>query len=480
MLTIVLFLVYFSLFKAKNIVLPFKKLTIEYFNETKSISDFVDFNIYTNISMGTPQKEVAHFIMKSNKLFFYGPFEIHRHYKSSEFNDIENEIKNSFDNFYNIHNSSSVETINSLYNLYSDIFYFYDLDKNKKNGRLKFMISYDYLEDKKKLIGRIDLYCQEGPHDIHSKYIFKELKEASLIDESYITFIYGEYDLNNSFNYLNDNYNNILGTLILGDSPHKFAPDKYKEEDEIKINGRFALDIKKVKVKPLSFNYSEIYVILNIKFTSEFIKGSKQYRDKIDSVFFNELIKTNICRIDYIEENIIVNKDILYSCENNDIIKEKIQFFPTLYFEIKDSDLIFLFNYKELFKLHNNRLYFLIYFDNKNSTNWEIGELFLRKYITSFNYYSKTISFYKTQVDEINKKTDIYFPDEETDENKKNENPENKNRIWIILGIIAIICLIAAVIFNIILYIKLKKFRKKKARELNDDEYDYSSVNKIN
>ena len=43
-----------------------------------------------------------------------------------------------------------------------------------------------------------------------------------------------------------------------------------------------------------------------------------------------------------------------------------------------------------------------------NNTNqiWEFGELFLRKYITSFNYDSKTISFYKTQLDEINKKSE--------------------------------------------------------------------------
>ena len=61
-----------------------------------------------------------------------------------------------------------------------------------------------------------------------------------------------------------------------------------------------------------------------------------------------------------------------------------------------------------------------------------MGELFLRKYITAFNYYSKTISFYKAQVDEINGKTDITFPDEEYDENPKDSNSDNKNKIWII------------------------------------------------
>ena len=95
--------------------------------------------------------------------------------------------------------------------------------------------------------------------------VFKALKEAGVIDDSYITFIYGEYDSNYNFNYLNDNYNDILGTLILGDSPHIFAPDKYKEEDEIKVNGRYILDIKEIKFISHSYNFSEINKLAKTK-----------------------------------------------------------------------------------------------------------------------------------------------------------------------------------------------------------------------
>ena len=79
-----LFLILIKLFHSKNILFPFKKLTIEYLNKTKSISDFVHYNIYTNIEMGTPKKSVAHFITRGNVLFFYNYLFLHS-YSSKEF-----------------------------------------------------------------------------------------------------------------------------------------------------------------------------------------------------------------------------------------------------------------------------------------------------------------------------------------------------------------------------------------------------------
>ena len=469
MLTLILFIIYLNYAEQKNIALPFKKLTIEYFEETKSISDFINFNIYSNISMGTPQKNVAHFICMSNRFFYYDKFRI-QHTKSPDLDKIEKEIENSLDIFYNIHNSSTFVIIDSSLKFYSEIYHFYDLKQTEKIYNLSF-ITYD-IKENYNLTGIIDLNTQEGSYGNYSKYIFRILKEAGVIDDSYITFIYGEYDLKYNFNYLNDNYNDILGTLILGDAPHIFAPDKYKEEDEIKVNGRYILDIKEIKFISHSFNFSEINKYVSLKFNSEFIKGTLQYKNIIESVFFNELIKVNICRIDY-KEN-LNEKFYIYSCENNTMMREKLKSFPTLYFEMKDYNLVFLFNYKELFKEHNNTIYFLIYFDGNTYSNWEIGEIFLRKYITSFNYYSKTISFYRTQIDEINKKTDIRFPNEEPEENPKKENNEIIVIIIIVAGIVFIVSIIALILFLVI----SKKLRKKKAYELNDD-YDYTPTSKI-
>ena len=168
-----------------------------------------------------------------------------------------------------------------------------------------------------------------------------------------------------------------------------------------------------------------------------------------------------------------MNEFIIYSCLNNNEIKQKIKLFPTLYFELNEYNIKFLFSYKELFRLFNNKLYFMIIF--KNESDWTVGEIFLRKYLTTFNHDSKTISFYKNQVDEINNKTDIAIKDIEN----KNESLDITK---IILIILLIILLIALFIIGIYVTKKLKKLRKKRANELKDenDEYDYTPEDKEN
>ena len=59
---IVIILNLIFLIHSKNIVLPFKKITIEDFNGRKTIDDLISYHIYTNITMGTPHQIVAHFI----------------------------------------------------------------------------------------------------------------------------------------------------------------------------------------------------------------------------------------------------------------------------------------------------------------------------------------------------------------------------------------------------------------------------------
>jgi len=147
--------------------------------------------------------------------------------------------------------------------------------------------------------------------------------------------------------------------------------------------------------------------------------------------------------------------------------------------EIKEYNITFLFNYKELFKLHKDRLYFLIMFKT-NSHNWEIGELFFRKYITSINYYSKTISFYKTQIEEINSKTEILYSNKNT---KKINNNRDSNNIYVMKIIIYLsfgLIIIAGIVIIAVLLIKLRKKRKKRADELKDDDYEYIPHDNIN
>ena len=233
------------------------------------------------------------------------------------------------------------------------------------------------------------------------------------------------------------------------------------------------------------------------------------------------MIYEKLCIKEIIEENIYISKDIVYSCENTETLKEKLKYFPNLYFEVKEYNLTFLFNYKELFKLHDDRIYFLIYFKEGSLLNyWDIGELFLRKYITSFNYDSKTISFYKNQIDEINIKTDIPYPDEDpeekeeereeereeekeeegereeggeeerkeekeedekeeekederedesSDEPAKSDPVDNSNTTRLVIEIVMGVVILIAVAIIIFFIVRWRKTRKQRANELSDD-----------
>ena len=477
----ILLISFFHLFQNKNIFLPFKKMTIEYLNETKTISDFISYYIYTNISMGTPQKDVAHFIIQSNLLFFYNSMKLQYH-ATPEYDRLEKEVINSLNIFYYTPNSTSFISVDDYLGCYSDFFTFNDSKGNAKTIKLEFnMRSSDKTT---KLIGNLDLKNPivpddtDNPYDDCDKYLFQVLKNSSLIDSDYFTFLYGDYIYEDNSKYFNEDYENVLGNLIIGEAAHEFDPEKYKEEDEIKIYNDFSQEFIDIKFKANISNYTEENARLNLRFDSEFIRASINFKNEIDNIFFNELIARNICRIDYMGENIVVTTDIIYSCENNDEMKEKMKYFPTIYIEAKQSNMTFLFSYKELFKLYHNRLYCLIYFKNNTLNDWTIGELFFRKYIISFNYDEKTMSFYKQQVDDINQKTDIPYPDEKgSDEPEPNKKRSLSTRtiIEIVMGAVIVI----AVVIIILFIIRWKRTRKKRADELKDD-YEYIPEGLVN
>ena len=101
----------------------------------------------------------------------------------------------------------------------------------------------------------------------------------------------------------------------------------------------------------------------------------------------------------------------------------------------------------------------MIYFPNSKeskSNNWILGKVFLKKYLFVFNSDSKTIGFYK-------------------EENNLNKI-KNKNSILLVI----LICISIVILISLIYIISfcLKKERKKKAFELNE-EYVYQLAENI-
>ena len=90
---------------------------------------------------------------------------------------------------------------------------------------------------------------------------------------------------------------------------------------------------------------------------------------------------------------------------------------------------------------------------------WLIGEIFLKKYLFTFNLESKTISYYKNQINKSeNNEINII----------KKSNSFIRIFIELIMAIIIVLCIY-------LLYRKYKKSRKLLANELEDNNYAYVS-----
>ncbi len=110
-----------------------------------------------------------------------------------------------------------------------------------------------------------------------------------------------------------------------------------------------------------------------------------------------------------------------------------------------------------------NKKYFLIVFDNTSHYPWKLGKLFLQKYFFNFETDSKQIGFYNN----LNP----------TSPNDEQNEPETKIWIWILWsGIVIVVGVVGFVIgFSI-----RKKIRKKRANELDDEDFEYKQKNKNN
>ena len=116
---------------------------------------------------------------------------------------------------------------------------------------------------------------------------------------------------------------------------------------------------------------------------------------------------------------------------------------------------------EELFLRDKDKIYFLIIFELRSTNTWKLGKPFLDKYLFSYNYEARTISFYNENL--------------LLNEGNNSDNDNINYNYLIIIGIIIILSLIALVLG--FLYGKnIYNWRKRnKAYEL-DSEIDNSLI----
>ena len=244
------------------------------------------------------------------------------------------------------------------------------------------------------------------------------------------------------FNFTNNKIDLNQGNLIIGEYPHKINL-LLKKEDLYKMNILFKISFIECasKFHSIYINNNLIEENKEIYFNVNFngFKAPKNFFSFINNSFFNEYYKNENCF--YVHNN----KSFIY-CNSNVNIKK----FPEIKFYNKEINYTFVLTFKDLFIEINNKYYFLIVCE---SYNWIFGIPFIKKYNPVFDQENKYIGFYKKYLTE----------------KLLNNNINKKINYQLIINIILLLLLIFLLIY-ICNY--LKKNRKIRANEL-EDNYNY-------
>lgn len=210
------------------------------------------------------------------------------------------------------------------------------------------------------------------------------------------------------------------------------------------------------------------------------IIGTDEYKKKIDELFFNNLFNKKICytetRTFKDEENKTEEKYYIYYCSSSQFTgSSKDSFFnsfPTLNLYFKQINMTFTLDKNDLFIKKFDRIYFLVIFKKSDTENnmWDFGEPFFYKtknnpYI--FDQDAKKFGFYNFNLPKI--PNDEYM--KSTNQKDLNNGNSNNALIYIIIILVVIILVALAYYFGK----KFNEIRKKRANELNDDNYEYFS-----
>ena len=257
------------------------------------------------------------------------------------------------------------------------------------------------------------------------------------------------YQIKKSANF--DNYSFFLnyfdddnGELIIGTYPHIYDK-KYNEKNFIfqkigiyKNDLYWLVNINDIKYGNSTLNSNNYKCLINIEFGLISAPGSMR------SYFLDYYLNKNDCHPN------VNNNYIFYFCPEN-----KIRNFKDLYFYSKELNYIFVLTYTDLFIKDNDKYIFGIVFDDNDfqyNSVWVFGHIFLKKYFLTFDLDKRIIGLY-TKIEKYE---------------------SNWRLIFDVVLIVLILCLSLYILFH------LKKPRKIRANELQEDNYEYiSSMDKI-
>ena len=287
------------------------------------------------------------------------------------------------------------------------------------------------------------------------------------------------------------------GIIIIGTEPHFYQTNSYYMSQFQKIKAiqnqspDTAWSFKMDEVRTFDKKNNKIILSQNkVDFLIDrgLIIGTDEYKIKIDELVFNELIEKKICFCEvktFIdEEKQTKDEYYIYYCNKDAFMGNKYTIektyyntFPSLEFYIKNLNMTFKLVNDHLFHEIYERSYFLVVFKKSKTENniWKLGEPFFSHFQFTFDQDQKTVGFYNNYLKRI--KNDEYMKNNNEEDNSKKKG---RNSLYLVILIIVILLVSISLWIAFILGKKLNSNRKKRANELNDEDFDYSSDQKLN
>ena len=464
-----LFFFFLNKFVINYIVIPFNREE-KVINTSLSIEKQLEYflekdNIISTISFGEEQKGLELYLSLNEFIFSLSNDACLKNTNSSYNPLLSKSFKNTTDCIDIYINIKKYCRAIEKCTIYNDIY----LNNNISIYNLSFIFGVNAysgkIDNTSKICGNLGLQIfNKNGNQFRNDYFVNSLKQSNIIN-SYawsILYLNNTIEKNDILNYTNKDYD---GLLICGINENDylsiFKTDNIKS---IKAGNRgydIYWDITNIKISYIYSNQNKNYESLDNRLTFNieinYIIGSKSFFNSIKETFFNIPIQNNICTI--IDKLQTMGTHIII-CQKE--IMKTINEFPKITFSNDKQDFIFELTYKDLFIEYNNRILFLIIYNQYGPDFWSLGKIFMRKYPFIFDYDKKTINF-----------LNIYKIDKSNNDNNTQENENNS--FWNYLKIIIIIIL---VIIGIIFGILIGKFlwnnnRKKRANELDDDDFEY-------
>ena len=411
----ILTLIFINISQGEYIRYPFKKST----KEKKSYPEnLLQNDLEVTIQIGTPPQSIDMNLRSRIYTFFVTSSEVNLPYKVFNEKESSSLIKLSKNPSIaqNMDYSKGLKISESIY------------VNGKEYKGITLILGLELAYKESGALGLRLINSHESSNDLSFIY---QMKQAANLDNYTFTLKYK---------------NDEEGELIIGAYPHIY--DKQFQEKNFyyskagtnKNGVNWVLNFDVIKYGNKTINVGPKKSLVNI----EYGLIQAPYRCK-------NFFKTNFYGYNC-EERFYAKRNVsLIHCGSDFDIKS----FKNLVFTLKDIGAEFVLTYQDLFIKENNEYIFGIVFDEDSAAQdptWILGKPFMKKYELVYDLDRKIIGLYK--------------------EGKENGAYKGRTTILFVILVIILTLIVVGLVIFIVNY--LKKPRKSKAFELDDDNFDYS------